>query len=252
MKKLILIMTISGVLFFQNNFDPEILQAQTANKSSAIANLHSVGNYPNMVAKLTAAQAQSSVASNPQAQSLPIIAPPADIASLTAKEILAANNQVVNHLASMYQNFGLFLTIIVTLVGIIATGLSFMANKSVKDFIKEWNKKIESIESEMKASLNRLNNAVSEAESSARKAAASALSVDDSKIVLNKSLEDVARMQASIALLHPQDVGEQHDVPPSSKEAVVIPPPSQFPDTDEDAEVSARLKGKINSTEGEG
>jgi hypothetical protein len=71
--------------------------------------------------------AQKAAAASSPAGASATIAPPADIASLIAKEVLSANNQVVSQVASMYQNFGLFITIIVTLVGGIAIWVSYVA-----------------------------------------------------------------------------------------------------------------------------
>lgn len=154
----------------------------------------------------------------------------------------------------MYQNLGLFITIIVTLVGGVATWMSYLARRSVHEFIQEWTKKLESVEIEMKESLKRLRDAVAEAEGSAKKAAKHAQSVDDSATVLNKTLEDAHRLRHDVASLYTQLRGEQSAAAPPQPIAEAAPgQPSPEPlAAEEDAEVAARLKGKIDSPEGEG
>lgn len=191
--------------------------------------------------------------SGPTAPLSATIAPPADITSLTAKEILSANNQVVSQVASMYQNLGLFITIIVTLVGGVATWMSYVAKKSVQEFIQEWTKKMESLENDMKEASKRLHDAVNAAETSAKKAAGHEQSIEDSKKVVNKTLEDVDRLRVGVASLSAQFRGEEAAAAPQPvAEAAVEQPPSEPLAADEDAEVAARLKDKINSPEGEG
>ena len=180
-------------------------------------------------------------------------APPTDIASAVAKEILSANNQVVSQVASMYQNFGLFITIIVTLVGGIATWMSYIARKSVQEFIQEWTKKMEFLENDMKEALKRLRDAVAEAEASAKKAAGHEQSIEDSKKVVTKALEDVDRLRVGVASLYAQRGGEEPAAAPQPvEEAPVEEPRSEPLAAEEDAEVTARLKDKINPPEGEG
>jgi hypothetical protein len=129
-----------------------------------------------------------------------------------------------------------------------------LARKSVREFIQEWTKKLQSLETEMKDSMARLRDAVTEAETSANKAAGHAQSINDSQKVLNKALEDVDKLRTFVASLHAQVgrelVGEAPS--PSVAEAAVAQPPPEPSAADEDAEVAARLKGKINSAEGEG
>ena len=192
-------------------------------------------------------------ATDPAAPSSAITAPPGDITSLIVKEILSANNQVVSQVASMYQNLGLFITIIVTLVGGVATWMSYVARRSVQEFIQEWTEKVKSLESDMKEDLKRLRDAVAEAEGSAKKAAEHEQSIKDSQKIVDKILEDYDRLRA-IPELSTQLRGEE--------ERAVSPQPvtgtslGRFPQEalapEEEAEVTDRLKGKINPPEGVG
>jgi peptidoglycan hydrolase CwlO-like protein len=154
----------------------------------------------------------------------------------------------------MYQNLGLFITIIVTLVGGVATWMSYVARKSVHEFIQEWSKKLESVENEMKESLKRLRDLVGEAEGSANKAAKHAQSIEDSEKVLNKTLESVDNLRAYVASLDAQQRGEQAAAthPQPIAEAAPVQPSSEPQAADEDADVTSRLKGKINPAESEG
>jgi uncharacterized membrane protein len=167
---------------------------------------------------------------------------------------LSANNQVVGQVASMYQYFGLFITIIVSLVGILAVALGFFARRSVNAFVQEWGRKLEALDRDMKESLNRLHEAVSMAEASANKAAKHARSIEDSKTILNKTLEEVDRLRASVVSLHDQVRGEAASAaaPIQTAEAEAAQPPPEPSGEDEDAEVAARLKGKIDSAGEEG
>ncbi len=196
---------------------------------------------------------KAAAASSPAGASAATIAPPADIASLIAKEVLSANNQVVSQVASMYQNFGLFITIIVTLVGGIAIWVSYVARKSVQEFIQEWTKKMESIENDMKEDLKRLRDAVAEAEGSAKKAGGHAQSIEDSKEIVSKILEDYDRLRA-IPTFSAQFRGEEEVAvsPQPVAETPLAQPPQGPLATEEDAEVADRLKGKIDTPEGEG
>lgn len=173
----------------------------------------------------------------------PPIALPSDIASLNAKEILSANNQVVSQVASMFQLFGLFITIIVTLLGIFAALLGYLARKSVQEFIQDWTNRFKSHEDSIKESLAKIRDAVGDAERSARKAAEHEQSINASQQVLNRALKDIDRWQAGIA------AGACHDRSGAAP-SVPIPPqkteqasPESLPE--EDAEVSKLLKGKI-------
>ena len=194
----------------------------------------------------------SNVPPPPVLPSVPSIAASADIASLTARDILAANNQVVGQVASMYQHLGLFITIIVTLVGGIATLMSFLARRSVHEFIQEWTRKLEYIEKDLKDSRDRIHDAVEEAEASATKAAGHEHSLGDSKKVLAETLREVDRLRTGVASLSAQ-VQQTPAAPanvaqaaapeaPEAAGAEVVPEPSA---ANEDAEVAARLKGKI-------
>jgi hypothetical protein len=245
MKKVTLIALFATVIFSHSASDAQTLPAKSNINAPSSPGVSVTTNPP--VAAAPANSPQAATASSPTVTSSLTIAPPADIASLTAKEILSANNQVVSHIASMYQNLGLFITIIVTLVGGVATWMSFVARRSVHEFIQEWSKKLESVENEMKESLKRLREAVGEAETSANKAAKHARSIEDSEKVLNKTLIEVDRLRAKLS-------GEQSAVePPEPIAEAASRPPSPEPQTaEEDAEVAARLQGKIDSPEGEG
>lgn len=147
----------------------------------------------------------------------------------------------------MYQKFGLFITIIVTLVGGVATWMSYVARRSVQEFIQEWTEKVKSLESDMKEDLKRLRDAVTEAEGSAQKAAGHAQSIEDSKEIVGKILQDYDRLRSIPTLSAQLGVSPQPIV-----EAALAQPSQEPPATEEDAEVANRLKGKIDPPEGEG
>jgi uncharacterized membrane protein YccC len=143
----------------------------------------------------------------------------------------------------MYQNLGLFITIIVTLVGGVATWMSYVARKSVHEFIQEWTEKVKSLENDMKGDLKRLHDAVTEAEGSAKKAAEHERAIEDSKKILDKILEDYDRLRAIPSLATQLRVEE---------ERTTEQPPQEVPTPEEDAAVEARLRGKIDPPIGEG
>jgi uncharacterized membrane protein len=212
---------------------------------------------PNVTVQVPANQIQQSPASNGVALSAnPLTISPTDVGSLTAKEILAANNQAVSQVASMYQYFGLFITIIVTLLGGFGVILGFVARRSLKEFIQEWDRKLqslqkdmkESLEKDMKESLERLHDSVSQAEDSANKAAEHAQSIMDTAAILDKVLRDVDTIRAKFTAVNNASEAESYgETPgPAAAEASVEPSPSE-----EDAEVAARLEGKIELKDGE-
>lgn len=249
MKKIILLATIASALVFQDPFDNKSLSAPTRKATS-----------------LPAAQTeQSSTISNPAMQPSPAITSPPDVSPVVLKEILSANNQVVSQVASMYQNFGILITIIVSLVGVFAGVLGFYATRSVREFLREWNNKMESLEKATKSSLeswdreirrsvDKVHEAVAEAENSANKAAEHARSIEDNKIVLNKTLEDVDQLRARVEWLRAQVGAEEPGVGPARTvpEAEVAQPLPEPISTEEEAEVAARLKDKIDPKGDEG
>lgn len=182
-----------------------------------------------------------------------IATPPADFASLTAKEILSANNQVVSHLAVMYQTFGVLITIIVTLVGGIATYLSYAARKNVAEFLQDWTKKMEVLEDRMKASSDRIDEATAKAEKSAAQAAKSAQeagrheqSMKDSVTIAERNLKDIEEMRAQAGV-----PAATEGLTPSVavSEGLVVSDSTEALDSAEDAAVAKQLKGKINPAE---
>ncbi len=86
---------------------------------------------------------------------------------LTGADILSANNQVIAQVALMYQHLGLFITIIVTLVGGVATWMSYVAKKTVHEFVSEWKEKLNAIETDMKTTQTALHDALDGAKASA-------------------------------------------------------------------------------------
>lgn len=250
MRKVILIATIGSMLFFHNFFAAKSLTAQT-NTASPLPAPSAGSNPPAQKAQTPSLTPQQSpVLRNPAASPSSAVAAPADIAPLL-KEMLSANNQVVGQVASMYQNLGLFNTIIVTLVGVIATLIGILARKSVQGFIRDWSKKMESLEKEMKDSLSRLREAVTAAEGSAKKAAEHEQSIMDGTAVLSKNLQDVDRLQTSLESCLAQVRGEVAAVQPSPpvSEGGVLRHSPEASTTAEDAEVAARLQGKIDPEE---
>jgi hypothetical protein len=254
MKKGILTAFLALTLASLNPCDAQTPQAQSNSNAPSSSVSPVTTNLPVGVAQPpTVNTQQRTAASSTAAPPSATIAFPSDIGSQTVKEILSANNQVLSQVASMYQNLGLFITIIVTLVGGIATWMSYIARKSVHEFIQEWTKKMESLENDMKEALKRLHDAVAEAEASVKRAATHEQSIEDSKKVVNKTLEDVDRLRVSVESLYAQHRGEVAAAAPEPvAEAAVEQPPSEPLSAEEDAEVAARLKDKINSPEGEG
>ncbi len=253
MKNAILTALFASILLLHSASDAQTIPAKSNINASSSPVFPVTAN--SSVGAAPANSQQAVAASSPTAPSLPTIAPPADIASLTAKEILSANNQVVNQVASMYQNLGLFITIIVTLVGGVATWLSYVARRSVQEFIQEWTKKLELIENNMKEVLQRLHDAVTEAEASAKKAAGHEQSIEDSTKVVSKTLKDIdaLTLRLGVASLSDQVRGEEVSaVAQPAGEAGGDQPASEPLAAEEDAEVAARLKDKINSPEGGG
>jgi hypothetical protein len=251
MKKAILTALFASILLLHSASDAQALLAKSNINTSSSPVFPVTVSSPVGAAPAISQQATATPSST--APSSPTIAPPADIASLTAKEILSANNQVVNQVASMYQNLGLFITIIVTLVGGVATWMSYVARKSVHEFIQEWTKKLESVENEMKESLKRLRVAVAEADASAKKAAGHEQSIEDSTKVVNKTLKDIDALKLGVASLSAQVRGEEVSaVAQPATEAGGDQPVSEPLAAEEDAEVAARLKDKINSSKGGG
>ena len=183
----------------------------------------------------------------PSVPSPPQIAVPADIASLTAKEILAANNQVVSQVATMYQHFGLFITIIVTMLGVVATVVGYFIRKSVNELVAEWTKKFEKIEAEMEKSRDRLRTAVDKAEESAKNAAVSAESIDDDKEVLGQAIKDVDRLRERVIAMGsiPQNPIEATPKAEDQKPAEPIKTGATVISQEESAEVRAFLDDKL-------
>ncbi|HEX8236839.1 MAG TPA: hypothetical protein VF600_12855 [Abditibacteriaceae bacterium] len=106
----------------------------------------------------------------PKGAPSPIVATPTP-AVPTLNEVLMANNQAVIQISSMYRDFGLLLTLIVSVVGVVLTWFGYLAKKSVQDFIAEWKDKLDKIEKDMEASEAKLREAVERAEQSAVRAA---------------------------------------------------------------------------------
>jgi hypothetical protein len=247
MKKVIIVATIMSTLFFHHIITERSLTAQTNSESSSHA-LPLVSNPPSQGTLAPPGKPEQSQAfSRSATASLSAITPTSDI-SLLLKEMLSTNNQVVSQVAQMYQNLGLFITIIVTLVGVIATLLAFLARRSVQGFIHDWTKKMENLEKDMKASLNRLHETVFEAETSAKKAAGYEESFKENIAVLNKSLEKVDRLQTDLQPYLAQTRVEEPTLGPPlpSVEDIEVPHSSEPSTAEEDAEVEAYLKGKID------
>ncbi len=185
---------------------------------------------------------------------------PTEVGSLTAKEILAANSQAVAHVATMYQYFGLFITIIVSLIGIGVGGAGWFAWKSLKEFKEDWNKQFleekgrmkDALEKEIEKHTLRINEAAASAEESARKAALDAQSVEDNKIILNEALKDVDKIKQKLAGTRTSVETEfEIETSPPSKGPTQVTEPVDSSETEEDVKVATRLKGKIKPENGE-
>jgi hypothetical protein len=171
--------------------------------------------------------------------------PPSDVSSLTAKEILAANNLMIGNVAGMYQSLGLFITVIVTLVGGGVGVIAYVARKDVKEFIHEWDDRLKTLAKDGDDSAKRLRDLVAEAEKSANKAAEYSKSIEGDREVLNRALKDLDRFRAA-------SDGRSDESGGGSSAAVAAEPGPMAAEseidpevTQEDAEVAARLNGKI-------
>jgi F0F1-type ATP synthase membrane subunit b/b' len=199
---------------------------------------------------------QAGVASsNPTAAQLTPPASPQTVPSLTAKELLDANSQAVTHLASMFQMFGVLITIIVGVVGVLATWLGILAKKSVNEMVADWSKKLEAIKADMEAAKAKLQEAVAQAQSSANDANRQAQSITDAQTVFNKTLQDLDTIKAKLAALSVTPA----TTPAPATEAAVPPPPNgpapsavETVTAAESAEVANLLKGKLPEQTGGG
>lgn len=185
----------------------------------------------------------------------PTIAVPADIASLTAKEILAANNQVVAQVASMYQHLGLFITIIITLVGIAVTVIGYFARKSVHELIAEWKIKLASTQDDMQKTKDKLTLAVTETETKAANAAKDAQSLNDGVKILQQALTEVDQLRTRVAQLadelqkqQAQQLNGSASQPAANQEQAADPvSTTEAALTHEANEVSKLLSGKVDN-----
>jgi len=195
---------------------------------------------------------------SPVATPAPLIslAPPADIASLNAREILAANNAVVGQVATMYQHFGLFITGIVGLFGIIATLMSYLARKNVHDFVEEWDKKLREKEQQIDKALEKSREAETLATRSAAEAARHARSIEESRTVLSQSLDRADELRAQVDQIRdrlaalasevreplPKAVTPSPETPPPPSTGQAVDDPIS---TSEEASVADRLRGRL-------
>lgn len=214
-------------------------------------------------------QPESSSSGPPTASVLPPHLPPSDVPSLTAKEILAANNQVISNVAAMYQHLGLFITIMTSLVGAAVAVIAFFARKSVHDFIDNWKEQLESLKQEestkfsaaVAAAEAKLQAAVRAAEQSARIAAGHAQSIEDSKTVMATTLSEVDAMRRRFDS-SPEQVAAELPIATSTTgtnvaagdESTALGTQSATPQNSsvEDAEVAERLRGKMISDDSAG
>jgi hypothetical protein len=121
-----------------------------------------------LTAGVTAPSAPTPVAPDFQAPATPSISPLSrtqDGNAITVKDALALTDQTVGKLASMYQSFALFITGIVTVVGLLGTAMAYFARKSVHDFMAEWKDKFLSLQSEITAASTKITTLKEEMES---------------------------------------------------------------------------------------
>lgn len=184
------------------------------------------------------------------------LAPPADIASLNAREILAANNAVVGQVATMYQHFGLLITVIVTAVGAFATWMSYLARKNVHEFIAEWDKKLQEKEQQIDKALEKSREAEAMATRSAVEAERHARSIEASLTVLSQSLQRADELRAQVDQIRdklaalasevrapvPTATAPSPETPPPPSDGQAVDDPIS---TSEEASVADRLKGRL-------
>lgn len=255
MKRLSLILALYG-------FGSVLLTAQTPTSNNQI----STPSVPPATPNLSTPAPRAATVPTPVPVALPAatpvplvsLAPPADIASLTAKEILAQNNAVVGQVATMYEHFGFFITAIVTLVGGIATLWSYLARKSVHEFIADWKQKFEAKDKEIDAARDRAKDAELEAGKSAAQAQADAQVVQTTSKVLNNALLQVDELRTQVDTLRERlasltnEVREPVAVAAVAVEAPVVAPPPTAGDNvgeaispSEEASVDERLRGRL-------
>jgi hypothetical protein len=219
--------------------------AETGNASIATGATVSASPQANQVGSAPATVTSSSV--QPANQGITPPAPP-QVPSLTAKELLDANSQAVTHLASMFQMFAALITIIVGVVGLLATWLGLFLKKSVAETVAEWSKKLETIKTEMDAAKAKLHEAVSQAQASASDASRQAQSITDAQTVLSKTLQELDTVKAKLAAL--TETGAGNFSARSTPEGGAAPTPSIASTVEtvtpaESAEVADLLKGKL-------
>jgi hypothetical protein len=190
------------------------------------------------------------------------LAPPADIASLTAKEILAANNAVVLQVATMYQHFGLLITVLVTVAAVFASYMSYVARKNVQEFVAEWDKKLQGKELQIDSTLQRARDAEQTAAKSATEAEKHANSLTAVLPVINMALTQVDLIRAQLDQIRERnsDLAANYSTPEGAAPQTPLAPTLTAPatqsagpaidepiSTHEQASVSERLRGRLPS-----
>lgn len=139
--------------------------------------------------------------------------------SMTVNEVLSANNQAVSQVATTFQWFAGFITIIVTLTGSLVTVMGFLAKKTADDFIKDWKDKLEKLETSTKDSERKLEEEVAKAQASAERAAEHEQAAYDALKTLRQTSsqegvgeEDMAQVTEDLEGLLPQlNQGENNE-----------------------------------------
>jgi uncharacterized protein HemX len=187
----------------------------------------------------TAASAQAT-------QANPAVTP---AASPTSAATSTAGDAVLNRVASMFQNFGLFITCTVAVIGLGAGIFGFLAYKSVRDFLKDWELRLIRKEDELKDTLKRAHEAEEDAKKSADKAAKSSREIEDTQAIIDRVLKDVDEIRAKLKGAPELQEGREAIAPQAEQKAAGEP--SETVSAKEEADVAERLKGKIPGTSGE-
>jgi hypothetical protein len=191
----------------------------------------------------------TTAATQPQPQPAQPNPAPSIPASASSAAANSAGNDVLNRVASMFQSFGLFITCTVAVIGLGAGIFGFLAYKSVRDFLKDWEQRLIRKEDELKDTLKRAHEAEEDAKKSADKAAKSSREIEDTQAIIDRVLKDVDEISAKLKNI-PEFQGKREPVAlqPESKAASE---PADTVSAKEEADVAERLKGKIPGSSGE-
>lgn len=182
-----------------------------------------------------------------QAAPIPTAATPT---TTTPAATANAGDQVLNRVASMFQNFGLFITCTVAVIALGAGLFGFLAYRSVRDFLKDWEQRLIRKEDELKDTLTRVHEAEEDAKKSAEKAAKSSREIEDTQAIIDQVLKDFDNIREK--LKNSPDLQEKREPPSPQAEQKAAGESTDTVSAKEEADVAQRLKGKIPASSEEG